>query len=52
MLSDDALNEFEAMWRADFPDRPLDRQQLLDIASRVLRAVEMTYYPIPKPPDS
>lgn len=45
-LSDEALKEFETLWRQDNPDEEIDKERLREIATRVMHAVELTYKPI------
>lgn len=47
-LTDEALKEFEALWRQDHPNEEINRERLREIATRVMHAVELTYHPIPK----
>ena len=47
-LSEEALKEFEALWQEDHPGQKIERAKLVEMASRVLRAIEITYIAIPK----
>ena len=46
-LTDEALNELEALLREDYPDYKFTKQELLEIGNRVIRAVELAYRTIP-----
>lgn len=47
-LTDEALEEFASLLRQDQPGKEIPREELLDAATRVMRVVELIYYPIPK----
>lgn len=47
-LTQEALKEFEKLYRQDHPNEKITKEELLDIATRVLRIVELTFKPIPK----
>lgn len=47
-LTEKALKEFEVLWLEDNPGQILPREKLVAMASRVLRAFELAYRPIPK----
>ena len=46
-IPDEALKEFEALLRKDYPDEKFTQKQILDAATRVMRAVELVSLPIP-----
>ena len=46
-ITEEALKEFEALWRQDHPNEEISKAQLLEMATRVMRAVELVYRPIP-----
>ena len=45
-LTDEALKEFEILLRQDYPDEALTPEQIREMATRVMRAVELVYQPI------
>lgn len=47
-ITDEALQEFEVLWRQDNPGKEISREELADMATRVALAVELTYRPIPR----
>ncbi len=47
-LSDEAINDFEKLWKEDHPGKEISRQDLIEIATRIMRAVHLVYKPIPK----
>lgn len=47
-LSQEALKEFEELYRQDNPNEKITREELLEMATRVLRIVELVYKQIPK----
>lgn len=45
-ITEQALSEFEALWREENPDKQIGKQELLDMATRLLHVVEIIYrYP-------
>ena len=47
-LTEKALKEFAVLWQEDHPGQYLSQAELTERASRVLRAFELVYRPIPK----
>lgn len=47
-LTREALKEFEKLLKEDYPDEKFTKEQILEMATRTLRAVELTFTPIPK----
>jgi hypothetical protein len=47
-LSKEALQDFEAILKKKYPGRVFTDQEILDMATRVMRAVELIYRPLPK----
>lgn len=47
-LTPEALKEFKRLYRQDHPKEEITKEELLEMAHRVLRIVELTYSPIPK----
>lgn len=47
-LTEKALREFAQLWQEDHPDQYLSQAELTNKASRVLRAFELVYRPIPQ----
>jgi hypothetical protein len=41
MLSEKAITEFEILWKQDHPGETISHEDLVKIASRLLRAVEL-----------
>ncbi len=46
-ITDEALKEFEVLWCRDHPNEEITKEQLRDMATRVMRAVSLVYQPIP-----
>lgn len=44
----EALKEFEKLWREENPNKDITPEQLLEMATRVMRAVELIYKRIPQ----
>jgi len=42
-ISEQALKEFEEIWRQDNPDKEITKEQLAEIAQRVLSAVKLIF---------
>ena len=47
-LSEEAIQEFYALWQEDHPGRTLTRKELMDMAGNTLRAFELLLRPIPR----
>jgi hypothetical protein len=47
-LTQEALKEFEKMIKKDYPNEKFTKEQILEMATRTLRAIELTFKPIPK----
>jgi len=47
-LTQEALKEFEELYRQDHPNEKITKEELLEMATRVLRIVELTFKPVPK----
>lgn len=47
-ITEQALSEFEQIWRKENPNTEISQQELLESAIRTLRAVELVYRAIPK----
>ena len=46
-LSDEALAGFRNLWEEDHPNETISDEELSEMATRVLRAVDAIYQPIP-----
>lgn len=46
-LSPEALEEFKLLWLKDHPGEDIDPDQLLELATRTVQAVESVYQAIP-----
>ena len=46
-ITEEARKEFESLWRDDHPNQEVTQEQLLEMATRVMRAVESIYRAIP-----
>lgn len=46
-LSQEALKEFEKLLKEDYPDEKFTKEQILEMATRVFRAIELIHKPIP-----
>ena len=47
-ITDEALKEFGALLREDYPNEKFTKKQILESAIRVMRAVKQVYRPIPQ----
>ena len=47
MITEEALKEFEKLWQEDHPNEKIGKEELLEVATRVLRIVEILYRQIP-----
>lgn len=47
-VTEEALKELEALLREEYPNKKFTQEQLLEIATRLLRAVELVYRSIPQ----
>jgi len=47
-ITDEALKEFGALLREDYPNEKFTKKQTLESAIRVMRAVKQVYRPIPQ----
>lgn len=47
LLTEEALHEFESIWRKHHPGQAITPTQLAAQAALVLRAVQLVYRPIP-----
>jgi hypothetical protein len=47
-LSQEALKEFEKLYWQDHPNEKITKEELLDMATRTFRIIELIYKPIPK----
>ena len=45
--TDEMLRELEGLLREDYPHETFTREQLLEIANRLIRAAQLVYRPIP-----
>ena len=47
-LTDEALKEFEALYCKKMPDAEISPEELRELATRIMRVVELVYRRIPK----
>jgi plasmid stabilization system protein ParE len=50
-LTEEALNDFEQIWRSAHPNATATREQLREMATKLLQAVELIYRPLPQDSD-
>lgn len=48
LLTPEALEEFRILWDEDHPGQTITEDRLIELATCVLRSVELVYQPIPK----
>lgn len=44
----EAIEEFKKIWQEEHPNQEITKEQLLEMAQRILNAVELVYRPVPK----
>ena len=47
-LTDEALREFEDLYKRQNPNKEVSKEELIDMATRTMRAVKLVYRPIPR----
>jgi hypothetical protein len=47
-ITQEALKEFEKMIKKDYPNEKFTKEQILEMATRTLRVVELVFKSIPK----
>jgi len=47
-LTQQALKDFERFLKEDYPEEEFTKEQILEMATRTLRIVEILFKPIPK----
>jgi hypothetical protein len=47
-LTQEALKEFEKLIKEDYPNEKFTKEQILEMATRTLRVVELIFKPLPK----